>query len=159
MLGKVRVIDPKTAEDAFQIDDRADTAVQLALGPKIIDGQRKHGLLAIVSESPLDSDIKFHDWAPGSGAFSKPRPKTILDDAPPVRSIALHPRAPVIAVDSSAVQPRLHDYDAHEHLPLPRARWHDRGITAVAFSATGKYMAAGSEDGRISVWEDVAPPL
>lgn len=158
-LGKVRVIDAKTNEDAFQIDDRFDTYVQFALGPKLVEGQMKQGLLAIVSESPLDSEVKFHDWGPGTGPFIKPRPHTILDDAPPVRSIALHPRAPVLVVGSSAVQPRLHDYSAHEAIPLPREGWHDRGITSVAFSASGKYLAAGSEDGRISVWEDRAQPF
>jgi WD40 repeat protein len=158
-LGKVRIIDAKTNEDAFQIDDRFDTFVQFALGPKFVEGQIRQGLLAVVSESPLDSEIKFHDWGPGTGAFSKPRPHTILDDAPPVRSVALHPRAPVIAVASSAVQPRLHDHSAHEAIPLPRDGWHDRGITSVAFSATGRFLAAGSEDGRISVWEDRSQPF
>lgn len=156
-LGKVRVIDPKTAEDVFQIDDRFDTAVQIALGPAWMNGKRYDGLLAVVSESPLDSEIKFHDWS--SEAFSKPRPYSILDDAPPVRALALHPFAPVVAVGSSAVQPRLHDYSAHEPIPLPREGWHDRGITALAFSARGKFMAAGSEDGRISIWEDRAPAI
>lgn len=158
-LGKVRLIDPKTNEDAFEVDDRFDTVVHFALGPKVVDGEIKQGVLAIVSESPLDSEIKFHDWGPGSGAFGKSRPNSILDDAPPVRSLALHPRAPVLAVGSSAVQPRLHDYSAHETIPLPRDGWHDRGITSVAFSATGKFMAAGSEDGRVSVWEDRAQPF
>jgi WD40 repeat protein len=158
-LGKVRVIDPKTNEDAFQIDDRFDTFVQFALGPKVVDGQVKQGLLAIVSESPLDSEVRFHDWGPGSGAFTKPRPNTILDDAPPVRALALHPRAPVIAVGSSAVQPRFHDYSAHEPIPLPRDGWHDRGITAVSFSPKGRFLAAGSEDGRISIWEDKSQPF
>jgi WD40 repeat protein len=158
-LGKVRIVDPKTNEDAYLIDDRFDTFVQFALGPKVVDGQVKHGLLAIVSESPLDSEIKFHDWGPGTGPFTKARAHTILDDAPPVRAIAMHPRAPVIAVGSSAVQPRLHDYSAHEPILLPRDGWHDRGITAVAFSANGRYLAAGSEDGRISVWEDRSQPF
>lgn len=158
-LGKVRVIDPKTNEDAFQIDDRWDTVVHFALGPKLVKDEIKQGLLAIVSESPLDSEVRFHDWGPGSGAFTKPRPHTILDDAPPVKSVALHPRAPVLALGSSAVQPRLHDYSAHEPIPLPREGWHDRGITAVAFSASGRYLAAGSEDGRISIWEDRSQPF
>ncbi|WP_395647720.1 toll/interleukin-1 receptor domain-containing protein [Terricaulis sp.] len=151
-LGKVRIIDPMTAEDFFLIDDRVDTSVHFALGPALVDGKTRQGVLAIVSESPLDSEIKFHEWS--AQAFSKPRGNTILDDAPPVRSIALHPRAPVIAIGSSAVQPRLWDHIAHEPLPLGRAGWHDRGISAVAFSATGKFLAAGSDDGRISIWED-----
>jgi WD40 repeat protein len=158
-LGKVRLIDPRTAEDFFQIADRDDTGVQLALGPLMLDGKKRQGILAVVSESPLDSEVRFHDYSLAPGPFEKWRPKTILDDAPPVRSIALHPEAPVLAIGSSAVVPRLHDYVAHEPLPLGRDGWHDRGITAVAFSANGKYLAAGSEDGRISVWEDRAQPF
>lgn len=156
-LGKVRIIDPRTAEDAFLIDDRWDTVVHFALGPTFHNGRSQQGLLAIVSESPLDSEVRFHDWA--SGAFSKARPHTISDDAPPIKALAFHPRAPVIAIGSSAVQPRLHDYSAHEPIILPRDGRHDRGITAVSFSASGRYLAAGSEDGRISVWEDRSQPF
>ncbi|MBI3439983.1 MAG: TIR domain-containing protein [Proteobacteria bacterium] len=156
-MGKVRVIDPKTQEDAFQIDDRWDTVVHLALGPSFAGGKKHQGVLAIVSESPLDSEIRFHDWA--VEAFSKPRPTKLQEDAPPIRSMALHPRAPVIAIGSSAVQPRLHDYGVDEAIPLPRDGRHDRGITAVAFSASGRFLAAGSEDGRISVWEDRSQPF
>jgi len=83
----------------------------------------------------------------------------LQNDAPPVRSMALHPRAPVIAIGSSAVQPRLHDYAVDEPVPLARDGRHDRGITAVAFSASGRFLAAGSEDGRISIWEDRSQPF
>jgi WD40 repeat protein len=158
-MGKVRIIDPKTQEDFFQIDDRWDTVVHLALGPSYFEGRKCQGVLAIVSESPLDSEIRFHDWAPGGGAFSKPRPIKLQEDAPPIRSMALHPRSPVIAIGSSAVQPRLHDYGVDEPIPLPRDGRHDRGITAVAFSASGRFLAAGSEDGRISIWEDRSQPF
>ena len=75
----------------------------------------------------------------------------------PIRAIALHPNAPVIAVASNAVQPKLFDYENNEALPLGRSTdtfgWHDNATTAVAFSATGKFLAVGSEDGRISIWE------
>ena len=34
--------------------------------------------------------------------------------------------------------------------------WHDAAVTAVAFSSSGKFLAAGSQDGRISIWENQA---
>lgn len=160
-LGKVRVLDPEVGEVGFQIDDREDTNVHLALGRTIVDGIPADGVLAIVSESAVDSDIKFHYWAAGPsqkvGAFTEARPGVVSIDTPPIRGIAMHPTAPVIAVASNSVQPKLFDYQMIEELPLPRKQgWHDGAVTAVAFSSTGKYLAAGSEDGRISIWENQA---
>ena len=61
-LGKVRVLDPKAGEIGYQIDDRADTTVHFAFGPSLIDGKVVQGVIAIVSQSPLDAEIKFHTW-------------------------------------------------------------------------------------------------
>ncbi len=160
-LGKVRVLDPEVGEIGYQIDDREDTNVHLALGRTLVDGMPADGVLAIVSESAMDSDIKFHYWntLPGRkmGAFAEPRPGVVSIDTPPIRGIAIHPTAPVIAIASNAVQPKLFDYQMLEDLPLERRKgWHDGALTAVAFSSSGKYLAAGSQDGRISVWENHA---
>lgn len=160
-LGKVRVLDHRVGEIGYQIDDRADTEVHTALGPSLIDGKIAQGMLAIVSQSPLDSDIRFHPWAKlpdqDVGAFAKPRANPVVMETPPIRGIALHPRAPVVAVASSAVQPKLFDYENNEVLPLGRSSdresWHDNAVSAVAFSANGQFLAVGSEDGRISIWE------
>ena len=118
-LGKVRVLDPDVGEIGYQIDDREDSAnVHLALGRTLVDGMPADGVLAIVSESTLDSDIRFHYWAtpPGRriGAFAEARPEVVSIDTPPIRDIAMHPRAPVIAIASNAVQPKLFDYQMVE---------------------------------------------
>ncbi len=160
-LGKVRVLDPEVGEIGYQIDDREDTNVHLALGRTLVDGVPADGVLAIVSESAIDSDIKFHYWStlPGRrmGAFAEPRPGVVSIDTPPIRGIAMHPTAPVIAIASNAVQPKLYDFQMIEELPLERKKgWHDGSVTAVAFSPNGKYLAAGAEDGRISIWENHA---
>jgi WD40 repeat protein len=66
----------------------------------------------------------------------------------------MHPTAPVIAVVSNAVQPKLFDHQMIEELPLERKKgWHDGAVTAVAFSSNGRFLAGGAEDGRISIWE------
>lgn len=161
-LGKVRVLDPEVGEIGYQIDDREDNAnVHIALGRTIVDGIPADGVLAIVSESAIDADIKFHYWAtlPGRsmGAFAEPRPGVVSIDTPPIRGIAMHPTAPVIAIASNAVQPKLFDYQMIEELPLERKKgWHDGAVTTVAFSPSGKFLAAGAEDGRISIWENHA---
>jgi WD40 repeat protein len=78
-------------------------------------------------------------------------------DTPPIRGIAIHPTAPVIAIASNAVQPKLFDYQMLEDMSLERRKgWHDGAVTTVAFSPSGKYLAAGSQDGRISIWENHA---
>ena len=161
-LGKVRVLDADVGEIGYQIDDREDNAnVHLALGRTLVDGMPADGVLAIVSESAIDSDIKFHYWntLPGRkiGAFAEARPDVVSIDTPPIRGIAIHPTAPVIAIASNAVQPKLFDHQMIEELPLERKRgWHDGAVTTVAFSPSGKFLAAGSEDGRISIWENHA---
>jgi WD40 repeat protein len=160
LLGKVRTVDPRVQNGVGSvIADRADVKVDFALGS---DSGVPHRLLAVVSESPADPNIHFHDsnanWrtdlSPQRPAYSDPRPHSFFDEAPPIHSIALHPRAPVIAIGSNAVRPRLVDHATGDALVLPKEGWHDRPITAVAFSAQGKYLAVGSEDGRISIWED-----
>jgi WD40 repeat protein len=161
-LGKVRVLDADVGEIGYQIDDREDNAnVHLALGRTLVDGMPADGVLAIVSESSMDSDVKFHYWntLPGKkiGAFAEARTEVVSIDTPPIRGIAIHPTAPVIAIASNAVQPKLFDHQMIEALPLERKKgWHDGAVTAVAFSSSGKYLAAGSEDGRISIWENHA---
>jgi WD40 repeat protein len=161
-LGKVRVLDPEVGEIGYQIDDREDNAnVHLALGKTLVDGIPQDGVLSIVSESAIDSDIKFHFWStlPGRrfGAFAEARSEVVSIDTPPIRGIAMHPTAPVIAIASNAVQPKLFDYQMIEELQLERKKgWHDGALTAVAFSPSGKFLAAGSEDGRISIWENHA---
>jgi WD40 repeat protein len=160
-LGKVRVLDPEVGEIGYQIDDREDTNVHIALGRTLVDGIPADGVLAIVSESAIDSDIKFHYWSklPGQsmGAFAEAKPEVVSVETPPIRGIAMHPTAPVIAIASNAVQPKLFDHAMIEELPLERKKgWHDGAVTAVAFSPSGKYLAAGSEDGRISIWENHA---
>lgn len=160
-LGKVRVLDPEVGEIGYQIDDREDTNVHLALGRTLVDGVPADGVLAIVSESAMDSDIKFHYWStlPGRklGAFAEPKPEVVSIDTPPIRGIAMHPTAPIIAIASNAVQPKLFDYQMIEELPLEKKKgWHDGAVSTVAFSPSGKFLAAGSEDGRISIWENHA---
>lgn len=161
-LGKVRVLDPEVGEIGYQIDDREDNAnVHLGLGRTLVEGMPADGVLAIVSESAIDSDIKFHYWntLPGRkiGAFAEARPGVVSIDTPPIRGIAMHPTAPVIAIASNAVQPKLYDYQMIEELPLERKKgWHDGAVTSVAFSPSGKFLAAGSEDGRVSIWENHA---
>lgn len=161
-LGKVRVLDPDVGEIGYQIDDREDNAnVHLGLGRTLVEGMPADGVLAIVSESAIDSDIKFHYWntLPGRkmGAFAEARPGVVSIDTPPIRGVAMHPTAPVIAIASNAVQPKLFDYQMIEELPLERKKgWHDGAVTSVAFSPTGKFLAAGSEDGRVSIWENQA---
>lgn len=161
-LGKVRLISPSKGDiDGDEIADRADNVVHIALGPSISESRVVQGILAIVSQSALDSNIKFHTWTTSPdnqhAAFSAERPQQIRIETPPIRGIALHPNAPVIAVASNAVQPKLFDYEHNEPLPLGRSTdtfgWHDSATSAVAFSANGKYLAVGSDDGRISVWE------
>lgn len=157
-LGKVRVLDPSVNDKpGYEIADRADTYVHIALGPTLVHDGDSSGVMAIVSESPSDSEIKIHDWK--NAAFGQPRPNPILDDAAPIHAIAMHPTAPVLAVGSNAVRPRLWDYAVNEQLEMERGGWHDRAVTSVAFSATGKYLAVGSEEGRISIWENIAQGL
>jgi WD40 repeat protein len=148
-LGKVRVFDPRTGAMEL-VADRADTDVRIALcGRKSVN---RDCVLAIVSAAPSDSEIRIYDLK--NGKFGDPRPRPLFEEAPPVHAIAMHPTAPVIAVGSNAVRPRLWDYGVNEPLRLQGDGWHERAVTALAFSASGKFLAVGSEDGRISVWED-----
>jgi hypothetical protein len=60
-----------------------------------------------------------------------------------------------------ALRARLWDNPVNEALEAERGGWRDLAssavcVLAVCSSATRKFLGVGSQDGRISIWENIA---
>ncbi len=163
------------ASEAFFVSDtlgrihRIDgtaTLVEDALPPRARPGaamghvtgairERDDSIIATCSMSPGDRRIDVHRWT--DGQFQRIGDKKTRADYP-VRALAVHPDAPVIAL-AAGFRPSLITYDDANRIDTINETGgdHQQALTTIAISQTGRYIAAGGEDGCISIWEDETP--
>lgn len=167
-VGRIHRITPDGTMTSGALPPRA--APGAVLGHRVgtvgaIDGD----IIATCSLSPGDRRIDVQQWKEGgydrfrnervdaSGNHETPaEPITIRADYP-VRALAIHPDAPVLVL-AAGYRPALVAYDDGNRIDLAsEAGDHQQALTTIAISKSGRYVAAGGEDGCISIWEDETP--
>jgi len=81
----------------------------------------------------------------------------------PVRALAVHPDSPVV-VAAAGYRPLVMAFDDANRVDLiidpgnfENSGDHTAPLQTVAVSRSGRFVAAGGEDGCVSVWEDQTP--
>ena len=113
------------------------------------------GYIASCSLSTSDRRIDVHAWR--EGHYERVGSINLRADFP-VRALAVHPDAPVVAL-ASGYRPALMAWDDGNRIDLVSEVGGDHvmPLQTIAISRTGKFMACGSEDGCISIWRDETP--
>ncbi len=115
--------------------DPADAARQLAF---TTDGAK----LLVRTDSRI---VKLFDAASGAAAGELVHPRR-----PFVTAVAAHPRGPVACARADGT---VTFWDAERREPLRTLDWKAGKLVSLAFSPDGALAAAGTEDGKIVVWD------
>ena len=67
-----------------------------------------------------------------------------------VRSVAVHPSGPIAGAQANGT---VTFWDANTHEPIHTLDWKTGELVSVAFSPDGALGAAGTEDGKVIVWD------
>lgn len=147
----------KISRQGEKVDDalgprRAPGAV---LGFSQFHAERPRGAdLCVASTSPADRTIDI--YRAKNGAYpEKPDYQSRADY--PVRALAVHPDTNVVGV-ASGYRPFLVSWDNGQRVELVGEGGDHYGqLSSIGFSASGKYLVAGGDDGCVSLWRDTVP--
>lgn len=110
--------------------------------------------IATCSVSTSDRRIDVHHWS--EGAYERVGHAQLRADYP-VRALAVHPDAPVV-IAAAGYRPSVVAWDDANRVDLvSEVGDHTKPIQTVAVSRSGRFVAAGGEDGCISIWQDETP--
>lgn len=79
--------------------------------------------------------------------------KLPIDLSKPIVASTTSPTRKLVATSSTDNIVRIWDWDSHSPEPFRELNGFRRDIKALAFSADGKYLAAGSDDEQVKVWD------
>lgn len=162
--------------DAFFLSDRSGRIYRLALDNELkVDalparsapgavlghsGALERGApdgvwLASCSLSTSDRRVDVHEWF--DGGYRRVGIRGLRADYP-VRALAVHPEAPVVVL-AAGYRPALVAWDDGNRVDLMSdvGGDHTMPLQSVAISRSGKFVAAGGDDGCISIWKDETP--
>lgn len=151
--GGVHRIWPDGRLDANAFPQRKAPGAIMAHGRVSAKSRSVGELMAIASTNPADPRVDV--FALENGQYAKRNRGEIRPDFP-LRSLALHPEAPVVAL-ATGYRPALFAYDEAERVDIGAGGYHSGPLNYVAISMSGRYLACASDDGCVSIWEDTLP--
>lgn len=110
-------------------------------------------LMTVASTNPSDPRLDVYTLEAGNYVR---RNRNDIRAEFPLRSLALHPESPVVAV-ATGYRPALFAYDDAERVDIGVGGYHSAPLTYVAISGSGRYLATASDDGCVGIWEDTLP--
>lgn len=110
-------------------------------------------LMAIASTNPSDPRVDVFSY--NDGAYLKRNRGDVRAEFP-LRSMALHPESPVVAM-ATGYRPAIFAYDDAERVDIGPGGYHSAPLSYVALSASGRFLATAGDDGCIGIWEDALP--